>query len=100
VLTRRRARHNRFCAISKRRRRFATVYIAVFSTLTDAYILPALDFREWLGGEEEINAHCHALALDGGARMAEILGTELMAHSDEIALNMVHIICTSLPPHN
>jgi hypothetical protein len=76
------------------------VQIAVLSSLTPAYILPALNFREWLGGEEEINAHCHALALDGGARMVEILGTDLMAHSHEIALNMVHTSRASLSPCN
>jgi hypothetical protein len=97
---RRRARYNRFCALPKRRRRFASVYIALFSALTHAYILPALDFRVWLGGEEKINAHCHALALDGGARMAEILGTDLMAHSHEIALNMVYMSRALSSPRN
>lgn len=51
----------------------------------------ALDFRQWLGGEEKINKYCHALALAGGKRMAEILGTEVMHGKDEeeLTLNMV-----------
>lgn len=50
--------------------------------------LPALDFREWLGGEAKINAYCHALALAGGQRLAEILGTSVMG-SEELILNIV-----------
>lgn len=51
----------------------------------------ALDFRQWLGGEAKINGYCHALALAGGKRMAEILGTEVMhgKDEDELTLNMV-----------
>ena len=51
----------------------------------------ALDFREWLGGEEKINEQCHKLALEGGKRLAEILGTSLLDESEtgEETLNMV-----------
>ncbi|KAJ3557662.1 hypothetical protein NM688_g1347 [Phlebia brevispora] len=53
----------------------------------------ALDFRDWLGGEEEINKYCHDLALRGGKRLAEILGTSLMDQSEnsEETLNMVNV---------
>ncbi|KAF7976970.1 hypothetical protein HWV62_5043 [Athelia sp. TMB] len=59
----------------------------------------ALDFRTWLGGEEAINGYCHALALAGGARMAEILGTEVLHGADahELTLNMVNV-ALPLPP--
>jgi hercynylcysteine S-oxide lyase len=47
-----------------------------------------------LGGEEKIGAYCHSLALKGGKRLAEILGTEVMhgKDDDEITLNMVRMI--------
>jgi hypothetical protein len=51
----------------------------------------ALDFREWLGGEEKINGYCRDLAIRGGQRLAEILGTEEMDQTPnhEVTLNMV-----------
>ena len=51
----------------------------------------ALDFREWLGGEVEINRYCRDLAIRGGKRLAEILGTEEMdvTPNRELTLNMV-----------
>ena len=54
-------------------------------------LLPALDFREWLGGETKINAYTRSLALAGGKRVAEILGTSLLDETDnsELTLNMV-----------
>ena len=51
--------------------------------------LTALAFREWLGGEKVINDYCHKLALDGGRRLAQILGTRLMDETGELTLNMV-----------
>ncbi|KIM79204.1 hypothetical protein PILCRDRAFT_823789 [Piloderma croceum F 1598] len=59
----------------------------------------ALDFRQWLGGEEKINAYCHSLALAGGMRLAEILGTEVMhgKDEDELTLNMVNVLLP-IPP--
>lgn len=53
----------------------------------------ALDFRNWLGGEEKINEWCHALAVEGGKKMAEVLGTEVMKGKDEheLCLNMVNV---------
>jgi hypothetical protein len=48
-----------------------------------------LRFREWIGGEEKINEYCHDLALKGGKRLAEILGTRLLDSTGEFTLNMV-----------
>ena len=48
-----------------------------------------MDFRKWLGGEGAINAYCHKLALDGGKRLAEILGTTTLDKTGEFTLNMV-----------
>ncbi|KAI0729240.1 PLP-dependent transferase [Fomitopsis betulina] len=52
---------------------------------------PALDFRKWLGGEEAINAYCHKLALDGGKRLAEVLGTKTLDEAGEFTLNMTNV---------
>ncbi|KAI0065100.1 PLP-dependent transferase [Artomyces pyxidatus] len=52
---------------------------------------PALDFRQWLGGEHKINGYCRILALAGGKRLADILGTSLLDKSGEFTLNMVNV---------
>ncbi|GBE88395.1 Hercynylcysteine sulfoxide lyase [Sparassis crispa] len=52
----------------------------------------ALDFREWLGGEAKINAYCHDLAVKGGQRLAEVLGTKVMDESGELTLNMTNVL--------
>ncbi|KAJ3517812.1 hypothetical protein NMY22_g13883 [Coprinellus aureogranulatus] len=54
--------------------------------------LPALKFRKWLGGEQAINDYCHDLAVKGGKRLEEILGTEGMDPEGEITLNMVNVV--------
>ena len=44
------------------------------------------------GGEERIRRYCHGLAVEGGRRAAEILGTETMenpAGAGELVANMV-----------
>ncbi|TFK75713.1 PLP-dependent transferase [Pluteus cervinus] len=54
----------------------------------------ALDFRKYLGGETRINEYCRALALEGGRRLAEILGTQVMDSPEipgELTLNMVNV---------
>jgi len=53
----------------------------------------ALDFREWLGGEGVINDYCHRIALEGGKRLAQILGTEIIdeAQGFDFTLNMVNV---------
>lgn len=50
----------------------------------------ALEFRHWVGGEEKINAYCHSLALKGGKRLAELLGTSVMDEDGDMTANMVH----------
>lgn len=49
----------------------------------------AIAFREWIGGERAINTYCHQLALDGGARLAELLGTRVMDPNGELTVSMV-----------
>ena len=56
----------------------------------------ALAFRAFLGGEEKINAYCHDLALAGGRRMAQILGTSMLySAKDEEEYNL-NMVCTNL----
>ncbi|CAL1716184.1 unnamed protein product [Somion occarium] len=51
----------------------------------------ALEFRNWLGGEESINSYCHDLAMKGGKRLAEVLGTKTMDESGELTLSMTNV---------
>ncbi|CAE6528091.1 unnamed protein product [Rhizoctonia solani] len=52
----------------------------------------ALDFREAIGGEKSINDYCHKLAINGGAKLAEILNTTVMETEDnELTVNMVNV---------
>ncbi|KAK7052816.1 hypothetical protein VNI00_004135 [Paramarasmius palmivorus] len=51
----------------------------------------ALDFRAWLGGEEKINEYCHRLAKEGGKRLAEVMGTEVMDPTGEFTLSMTNV---------
>ncbi|KAJ7455931.1 pyridoxal phosphate-dependent transferase [Mycena galericulata] len=54
-------------------------------------VATALDFRQWLGGEEKINAYCREIAVQGSKRLAQILGTSatVMDPTGEMTLNMV-----------
>ena len=45
-----------------------------------------------MGGETAINDYCHTLAIEGGKRLAEVMGTEVMDETGELTLNMVSII--------
>lgn len=58
---------------------------------------PALQFRESLGGDEKINAYCHALAVAGGKRLAEMLGTRMLDDTPEHTwtANMVSALKTN-----
>ncbi|KAF5343362.1 hypothetical protein D9757_015078 [Collybiopsis confluens] len=49
----------------------------------------ALEFRQFLGGEQRIVNYCHSLAVQGGRRLAEILGTEIMCSTGEDPLELV-----------
>ncbi|KAJ7361135.1 pyridoxal phosphate-dependent transferase [Mycena albidolilacea] len=68
-------------------------FVPYFSVVT------ALDFRQWLGGEEKINAYCRRIALQGTKRLAQILGTSATAldPSGEMTLNMTNVQLP-LPP--
>ena len=50
---------------------------------------PALDFRQYLGGEHKINEYTHNLAIAGGKRLASLLGTSVMDPKGDLTLNMV-----------
>lgn len=50
----------------------------------------ALDFRKFLGGEKRITEYCHSLAIAGGRKAAEVLGTEMVETDEgELTANMV-----------
>ncbi|PAV16588.1 PLP-dependent transferase [Pyrrhoderma noxium] len=51
----------------------------------------AIDFRRWIGGEEAINEYCHNLALKGGRRLADILGTAVLDENGEFTAHMVNV---------
>ncbi|KAH7925494.1 PLP-dependent transferase [Leucogyrophana mollusca] len=51
----------------------------------------ALDFRQWIGGEYKINEYCHNLAVAGGRRLAELLGTSVLDPEGDLTLNMVNV---------
>lgn len=59
--------------------------------------MPAVAFREWLGGEKTIDAYCHQLALDGGKRLAEVMGTRVLDESGELTVHMVRTTLFCLP---
>ncbi|KAI0784243.1 PLP-dependent transferase [Abortiporus biennis] len=54
-------------------------------------IKSALQFRKWIGGEEAINKYCHDLAISGGKKLAELLGTEVLDKTGELTLNMTNV---------
>lgn len=54
-----------------------------------------MEFRESIGGEGRIRDYIHSLAVEGGKRMAEILGTEMMeSPKHELTAAMVRISFT------
>ncbi|KAF7347351.1 PLP-dependent transferase [Mycena venus] len=63
-------------------------------------VATALEFRQWLGGEEKINAYCREVVVQGSKRLAQILGTTatVLDSTGEMTLNMTNV---HLPlPHN
>ncbi|KAF8159185.1 pyridoxal phosphate-dependent transferase [Crassisporium funariophilum] len=54
-------------------------------------VADAIEFRQWLGGEHKINAYCHDLALKGGRRLAEVLGTRVIDPDGDLTVNMVNV---------
>ncbi|GAA5854894.1 hypothetical protein JCM9279_000189 [Rhodotorula babjevae] len=66
-------------------------------------VTAALDFRrDVLGGEQRIYDYCHALALDGGALVAEALGTKVLRNEreedGELTACMVNVELPLPPP--
>ncbi len=53
--------------------------------------MTALDFRQWLGGEQKIHDYCHSLALAGSKRLCRLLGTSLLDPTGEFTLNMTNV---------
>ncbi|CAG8601030.1 22665_t:CDS:2 [Dentiscutata erythropus] len=53
-------------------------------------VLPALEFRRKIGGEDKILTYCHDLAVKGGKLIASILGTEILG-PEYIIPNMVNV---------
>lgn len=78
------------CSIPEHHPRYASLTLCVISVFLTLF--PALAFRKWLGGEDKINAYTHKLAMEGGKRLAEILGTRTLDESGEFTLNMVRPI--------
>ncbi|KAF5364460.1 hypothetical protein D9758_010701 [Tetrapyrgos nigripes] len=57
-------------------------------------VIPALQFRNWLGGEKKINDYCKTVAKDGARKMAEIFELsegEWGLGEEELELNMVNV---------
>lgn len=54
-------------------------------------ILASLAFREWIGGEDAIDKYCHATAMEGGKRLAKILGTSVMDETGEGTAHMTNV---------
>ena len=61
-------------------------------------VVEALKFRNWLGGERKIITYCHEMAMKGGKRLAEILGTKVMDSTGELTCNMANVQLP-LEPH-
>ncbi|KAH9838651.1 PLP-dependent transferase [Rhodofomes roseus] len=66
-------------------------WTATIDLVPQLSVTPAVQFREWLGGEEVINAYCHQLAIAGGKGLAEILGTEVLDVTGELTRNMTTV---------
>ena len=61
------------------------------TTICSLLASAALDFRQWLGGEQKINDYCRSLALAGGKLLSQVLGTPLMDPAGEFTLNMTNV---------
>ncbi|KAJ7242575.1 PLP-dependent transferase [Mycena haematopus] len=66
-------------------------WIATIDFVPYLSVATALDFRQWLGGEDKINSYCRQIAIQGSKRLAQILGTTVLDPSGEMTLNMVNV---------
>jgi len=73
-------------------------WIATIDFVPYLSVATALDFRQWLGGEEKINAYCRQIAIQGSKRLAQILGTDVLDPTGEMTLNMANVRLP-LPPN-
>ncbi|KAJ6520397.1 PLP-dependent transferase [Mycena sanguinolenta] len=83
-------------------RKFADLFqwIATIDFVPFLSVATALDFRQWLGGEEKINAYCRKITSEGSKRLVQILGTTLLDPSGEMTLNMANVklpLASNLP---
>ncbi|KAF9524391.1 pyridoxal phosphate-dependent transferase [Crepidotus variabilis] len=67
------------------------VWTGTIDWTSNLTVTDALDYRNWLGGEEKINAYCHDLAIKGGEALAKLLGTKVLDPNGEFTLNMVNV---------
>ncbi|KAI0635824.1 PLP-dependent transferase [Trametes polyzona] len=65
---------------------WGTVDFTGYLTVPDA-----IAFREWIGGEKAIYEYGHKLAIEGGKRLAEILGTRVIDESGEQTVTMTNV---------
>lgn len=65
---------------------FVGLFVKVATNDTTPYVCvpPALKFRQDVcGGEAKIREYCERIAREGGARMAEIFGTEVLENKSQ-----------------
>lgn len=65
---------------------FVRLFVKVSTSDTTPYVCvpPALAFRKDIcGGEERIREYCESVAREGGRRMAEALGTEVLENKSQ-----------------
>ncbi|WVO18164.1 hypothetical protein L204_105867 [Cryptococcus depauperatus] len=61
-------------------------------------ILPAMKFREKIGGEKRIMQYCHTLAVEGGKRVANKWQTDIMdTPSNELTVAMSNVALPHIP---
>ncbi|KAI8144398.1 pyridoxal phosphate-dependent transferase [Fennellomyces sp. T-0311] len=58
----------------------------------------ALDYRKSLGGEEAIYNYCHNLAVEGGALVAKLLGTQVLENQEKTLTAMMVNVELPLEP--
>jgi len=61
------------------------------ATICSLLASAALDFRQWLDGEQKINDYCRSLALAGGKLLSQLLGTPSMDPTGKYTLNMTNV---------
>lgn len=85
--------HDRLGRIPLRWRMYVTSLFRSSPQLTRRGMYLGLDFRQWIGGEQAIYEYCHDLAVQGGKRIAEVMGTKVLDTSpnQELTCAMVRL---------